>query len=362
MCDIAGYVGKRDAAPLLLEMIARQEKFDGSCSTGLATARGGKIFSEKMFGSASDFQATHGVGPFPGNVGVAHTRPSADYKSCAHPFLDPEGRFACAMNGIHRDVFCPAFRDDNAAAADRLIAEGVSFLSEVHYPDENRETPLQLRSALSNGNSVATGELCACLTSSGVKHGMTVAEAFSSAMDVAPSDIAGVLLSAEEETIYACRVSRPLVVAVCEDETFIATTRFAFPPEIQPISVFPLPCCTVCRIRPGTVEILPIHLKNAKVEGVSPYVYHKAYDRIRRMLENRADSPVDFDAVEDAFYTQWRDLWHDPLVDCKYAAPDGCLKQYAHVVYEVLYDLEARGLLKKKDGVVNGKKRHLMWI
>ena len=37
MCNIAGYIGKSQAAPILLEMLRKQELYDGDMSTGIAT-------------------------------------------------------------------------------------------------------------------------------------------------------------------------------------------------------------------------------------------------------------------------------------------------------------------------------------
>ena len=41
MCNIAGYIGKKQAAPILIDMIRRQEHYDGSAGTGIATVHNG---------------------------------------------------------------------------------------------------------------------------------------------------------------------------------------------------------------------------------------------------------------------------------------------------------------------------------
>ena len=48
MCNIAGYTGSRRAAPILLEMIKKQEYIDGSLSTGIATIHEGKLYTAKV--------------------------------------------------------------------------------------------------------------------------------------------------------------------------------------------------------------------------------------------------------------------------------------------------------------------------
>ena len=50
MCNIAGYAGQRRAAPILIEMLKRQEFYDGGMSTGIATIHEGKIHWRKVVG------------------------------------------------------------------------------------------------------------------------------------------------------------------------------------------------------------------------------------------------------------------------------------------------------------------------
>ena len=50
MCNIAGYSGKRNAAPILIEMLRRQQSFDGGLSVGVATIHEGKLHYRKVVG------------------------------------------------------------------------------------------------------------------------------------------------------------------------------------------------------------------------------------------------------------------------------------------------------------------------
>ena len=43
MCNVAGYVGNKAAAPVLLKMMARQEGFGGGYYSGIATIAGGEL-------------------------------------------------------------------------------------------------------------------------------------------------------------------------------------------------------------------------------------------------------------------------------------------------------------------------------
>ena len=50
MCNIAGYIGKKQAAPILLDLLRRQECYDGGAGTGIATIHEGKLYFRKVLG------------------------------------------------------------------------------------------------------------------------------------------------------------------------------------------------------------------------------------------------------------------------------------------------------------------------
>jgi len=58
MCNIAGYTGTRPAAPILLEMLRRQEGLCGGYYTGIATVHEGKIHYAKLAGDVARLEET----------------------------------------------------------------------------------------------------------------------------------------------------------------------------------------------------------------------------------------------------------------------------------------------------------------
>ncbi len=104
MCGIVGFIGEQEAAPILLEGLARME-YRGYDSAGLAVLDAGKglqvvkakgrlkVLNEKVGGGKKMF----------GTVGVGHTRWATHGEPSdanSHPLLSDSGRIAVVHNGI----------------------------------------------------------------------------------------------------------------------------------------------------------------------------------------------------------------------------------------------------------------------
>ncbi len=102
MCGIVGYVGKRDAAPLLLDALRRLE-YRGYDSAGIAVLEDGRLVIEKVAGRVAGLEA-HLGGRMPrGTVGLSHTRwatHGVPNQTNAHPHTDCGGTVAVVHNGI----------------------------------------------------------------------------------------------------------------------------------------------------------------------------------------------------------------------------------------------------------------------
>ena len=102
MCGIVGYVGKKQAAPILLDGLKRLE-YRGYDSSGIAVLEGNSIFSVKAVGKIVELEKKIDGKEITGNVGIAHTRwathgvPSVEN---AHPHCDCSGKIWVVHNGI----------------------------------------------------------------------------------------------------------------------------------------------------------------------------------------------------------------------------------------------------------------------
>ncbi len=123
MCGIVGYLGRHNAAPVLLEGLTQLE-YRGYDSAGIAVLGASGLRVAKKKGRVRDLAATLPK-RFAGKTGIGHTRwatHGAPSDVNSHPQLDATGRIAVVHNGII----------DNASSLRRLLTdEGVEFVSET---------------------------------------------------------------------------------------------------------------------------------------------------------------------------------------------------------------------------------------
>lgn len=143
MCGIVGYIGPRDATPIILNGLKRLE-YRGYDSAGVAVLEQGKIQLRRDAGKLQNLADLVGREPVSGAPGIGHTRwathgaPSARN---AHPHLGATGEVVVVHNGIVENYL---------EIKDELTAEGVDFKSEtdtetiVHLVERHQATGLGL--------------------------------------------------------------------------------------------------------------------------------------------------------------------------------------------------------------------------
>lgn len=103
MCGIVGYVGKREAGPILLECLRRLE-YRGYDSVGAASVSDeGKLIVRKGVGGVQEVEDKLGLSMVPGHIGIGHVRwatHGAVTSENAHPHVDCTGHIAVVHNGI----------------------------------------------------------------------------------------------------------------------------------------------------------------------------------------------------------------------------------------------------------------------
>jgi glucosamine--fructose-6-phosphate aminotransferase (isomerizing) len=124
MCGIVGYVGSREATPIVFQGLQRLE-YRGYDSAGIAVIHDGEIEIRRDVGKLVNLGSLLQAQPMTGQIGIGHTRWATHGKPSqrnAHPHLDCTGQVVLIQNGIVENY--RALRRD-------LRAEGHHFSSET---------------------------------------------------------------------------------------------------------------------------------------------------------------------------------------------------------------------------------------
>ena len=124
MCGIVGYIGPRNASPIILDGLGRLE-YRGYDSAGLAVWSEGALAVRRDVGKLSNLRRCVEQSPVAGPVGIGHTRwatHGAPVERNAHPHLSMDGEFVVVHNGIVEN-----YRE----LREELTSEGVRFDSDT---------------------------------------------------------------------------------------------------------------------------------------------------------------------------------------------------------------------------------------
>jgi len=102
MCGIVGFIGDKEAAPVVLRALEKLE-YRGYDSAGVATVSNGTVCIKKDIGNLADVSEKHQMGDLPGRVGIGHVRWATHGGVTplnAHPHLDCKHEIAIVHNGI----------------------------------------------------------------------------------------------------------------------------------------------------------------------------------------------------------------------------------------------------------------------
>ena len=124
MCGIVGYVGPREATPIIVEGLKRLE-YRGYDSAGLAVIQDGRIEVRRDVGKLTNLEKVLAESPVHGNIGIGHTRWATHGAPCprnAHPHVDCRGEVVVIHNGIVENFL---------SLRKELTGEGHRFTSET---------------------------------------------------------------------------------------------------------------------------------------------------------------------------------------------------------------------------------------
>ena len=170
MCGIVGYVGKRQAVPVLLQGLHKLE-YRGYDSSGVALLEQGQLKVIKARGRIQNMEKLlQAQGPFTATCGIGHTRWATHGEPSdinAHPHVSENGRIALVHNGIIENYMelREMLKKAGFSIRTETDSELAAHLFQLHYHGDAlaalRETTRQLRGsyALAVINADAPGEL-----------------------------------------------------------------------------------------------------------------------------------------------------------------------------------------------------------
>ena len=102
MCGIVGYIGTKNACPILIDGLMRLE-YRGYDSAGISTLEENYISNMKNVGRVKNLYDLDGINDLKGTIGIAHTRWATHGKPSkenSHPHMDNSKMFSVVHNGI----------------------------------------------------------------------------------------------------------------------------------------------------------------------------------------------------------------------------------------------------------------------
>ncbi|MBQ5821038.1 MAG: hypothetical protein IIW31_07355 [Clostridia bacterium] len=330
MCNIAGYVGSRRAAPILLEMLRRQEGFAGGYYTGIATIHEGRIYSAKLTGDVSKLISDTDAADLPGTIGIIHSRSkSGGGDPWAHPFLGYRNdvpAVAYVANGT--GGFFKEKNREAAAIAEALLKEGYRFDSRVSGQTEKYQS-------LSDGTMVHMSDTMCQLILRNMDRGDDADLAMANGFCEMPAEIVGLLLSLDApDRINWSRINYPMSVAFASHGAYLASAPYAIPDDAREPHL--LPANSYGCVFADRFEAKPFENPPATVAPMDSRLRADAYAAVVNALKDGAKCISELNKQIA------------PLFEAANCAPTGA------TCYDVLYSLHRQGRLAVEIRTVEG--------
>jgi len=260
MCGIVGYVGPRQATPILLEGLRRLE-YRGYDSAGVAVQNGRGLGVVKLAGRVAGLRHQLETEPLSGTSGIAHTRwatHGAPTERNAHPHVDCHGRIALVHNGII----------ENAGT----LREALARAGHLFTTDTDTETLVHLIEDAP---------------------GATLEARVNSALDHVEGTYGLAVISADEPgKLVAARRGSPVLLGIGEEEFFVASDASAVLAHTRSV----------------------VYLSDGDIAVLTPTQYH-VIDRASHVQPRAVDELAwDLEAIELGGYPHFmlKEIWGQP--------------------------------------------------
>ncbi|MFF2531683.1 glutamine--fructose-6-phosphate transaminase (isomerizing) [Brevibacillus sp. NPDC058079] len=273
MCGIMGYIGNREAQPILINGLRKLE-YRGYDSAGIAICDGATIGIRKAKGRIDVLESQTQKSGLQGSIGIGHTRWATHGRPSdenSHPHFDQSGKFSIVHNGIIENYL---------DLKQELMEQGVTFTSET-----DTEVIVHLLAQEYDNNLVAAVQ----------KVAGKIRGAFA----------LGVMTEHEPDKLIAVRMASPLIIGVGENENFIGSdipailehTRDVYVLEDGDLAILTKDSVHVMRLdttEPIERELVRIEWdkEQAEKDGFAHYMQKEIYEQ-PRALRNTMTGRID---------------------------------------------------------------------
>ncbi|WP_147634233.1 glutamine--fructose-6-phosphate transaminase (isomerizing) [Treponema pectinovorum] len=347
MCGIVGYIGVKDATPVLINALKKLE-YRGYDSAGIAVLGGDEIIVRKAKGALKFLEKKIADETIKGNIGIGHTRWATHGEPSdinAHPHTNVSGTIAVVHNGIIENYL---------KLKAWLQSQGVVFTS---------QTDTEVVAHLINYFYENSGDIFEAVLLSLEK--------------LEGSYALGVICKDFPDRVIAARKDSPLIVGVGEGENFIASdvpavleyTRKVHFLNQRELAV--LYCDHVDLFNDSGEKIIrePSYvdwdLSSAEKDGYAHFMLKEIHeqakaltDTLRPRLVMKDKIPVDIKFDEVEFGDVWKNAQNIVITACGTAYHAGIVGKYAFEKYarvpvtvDVASEFRYRNPILKKDDI-----------
>ncbi len=192
MCGIIGYIGEREAVPILISGLKKLE-YRGYDSAGICVSDENQLKFAKERGRISELEKSPEMNLLKGNLGVAHTRWATHgepNKTNAHPHFDCNKKIAIVHNGII----------ENFSSLKKILE------SEGHKMDSETDS-----------------EIIAHLVEKFLSEGSDIEEAVMKLIKLVEGTFGLVVMNDTENRLVVARRGSPIILGIGNNEMFVAS-------------------------------------------------------------------------------------------------------------------------------------------
>lgn len=347
MCGIVGYIGVKDATPVLINALKKLE-YRGYDSAGIAVLGGDEIIVRKAKGALKFLEKKIADETIKGNIGIGHTRWATHGEPSdinAHPHTNVSGTIAVVHNGIIENYLKLKawLQSQGVVFTSQTDTEVVAHLINYFYENSGDIFEAVLRSLEKLEGSYALGVICKDFP----------------------------------DRVIAARKDSPLIVGVGEGENFIASdvpavleyTRKVHFLNQRELAV--LYCDHVDLFNDSGEKIIrePSYvdwdLSSAEKDGYAHFMLKEIHeqakaltDTLRPRLVMKDKVPVDIKFDEVEFGDVWKNAQNIVITACGTAYHAGIVGKYAFEKYarvpvtvDVASEFRYRNPILKKDDI-----------